>query len=94
LRLITGRGRLVLLLAVVAAVLAGCGTAPPCNVEPAQVDQARVDLQAAQADAQQSADELARLESELAALRGQTVSADELAELEQRLEELKKGSGR
>lgn len=93
-RLITGRSRLLLLLAVVAAVLAGCGTPPPCNVEPAQVDQARADLQAAEADAQQSADEVARLESELESLRAQAVSEDELAELEQRLEELKKGSGR
>jgi len=94
LKLTNRRGWILLALALSAGVLAGCGTPPPCNVEPGQVEQARADYQAAEAAAQQVAAQKQSLEAEVASLKSQVVSDEEYRALEQRLEALKQGSGR
>ncbi len=88
------RGLLGFVLVLTALSVLACGTPPPCNVEPEQVDHARAEFQAAEATAQEAASEVADLEAEISSMEGKVVSAAELDELEQRLAELKKGSGR
>ena len=82
------------MLVLVAMAIAACGTPPPCNVEPVQVDQARAEYEAAESAAAEVASEIETLEAEIASLKTKVISADQLDELEARLEELKKGSGR
>lgn len=84
----------------------GCGTPPPCNVKPAEIEAARLAAVAASAEsgderaAAEAAElaELAELEQAIAALKLQIrTAADSTAEraaLEHRLDELKRGSGR
>lgn len=93
-RLTIGRGYLLLALALIVGLSAGCGTPPPCNVQPDQVDQARTENQGAEDAAATAASRVEAMEEEIAALEAKVVSADELARLEARLDELKKGSGR
>ncbi len=81
-------------LVLIAMAIAACGTPPPCNVEPEQVDQARAEYKAAESAAAEVASEIETLEAEIASLKSKVISADELAKLEARLDELKKGSGR
>ncbi|MCB1161100.1 MAG: hypothetical protein R3C71_09060 [Candidatus Krumholzibacteriia bacterium] len=90
----TSRRWIFLGLAVSAGLMAGCGTAPPCNVEPAQVEQARAEYQSAEATAQQMAEQKQDLQTQITSLKQQVVTESEYQALEQRLETLKQGSGR
>ncbi|MCP4544864.1 MAG: hypothetical protein GY835_00200 [bacterium] len=90
----TGKGRLVLVLMMAVCIVAGCGTPPPCNVDSAQVEQARGEYEAAKVKSDSQAAEVEALEARLATISVDVVSDAELAEMKQRLEELKKGSGR
>ena len=78
---------------------AGCGTPPPCNVKPAQIETARREATAVgEAGATDEAAARAELEQAIAAhklaIKAAADSSAERAALEQRLAELKQGSGR
>mgnify|MGYP003572848954 CR=1 FL=1 len=90
-----GRAWTGLALIALVAVLAGCSsTPPPCEVDQAQIDQAKTSVQAAQDEVEQAKGEVDDLTAELADLEGDLVSDEEIARMEDHLYELKKGSGR
>jgi hypothetical protein len=86
--------RLLPLLILAVAAMGGCSKNSPCATDPSQIEAAR-------AESQTAAQELAAVQTEVSAagqqkadLTQQLGSLPDKRELEAKLEELKKGSGR
>jgi hypothetical protein len=79
----------------VAAVLAGCGPKPPCEVSPAQIDAARAACIKTQAAVDEARNQRTALEAEVSKTRTAIAGLEgQPADLADQLELLKKGSGR
>jgi hypothetical protein len=77
-----------------ALFVTGCSKNPPCETDPAQIEDARAELQAAQGQLDSAKSELQTAEAQKKDLQQKLQQLPDKGQLEERLYVLKKGSGR
>jgi peptidoglycan hydrolase CwlO-like protein len=93
------RNRIVSCVIVLSTLLAplvlGCSSAPPCTVSPIEIEETREDVKNLDKSLQEAKEKVQALQSKLAEKQKEyDQKKDKPAELRKKVEELEKGSGR
>jgi len=86
---------LILLFTILAPLVLGCSSAPPCTVSPIEIEETREDVKNLDESLQKAKEKMRGLQAKLDEKKKEyQAKKDKPAELRKKVEELKKGSGR